>query len=83
LTGVDTKPKSNAVALYNIHKAFKILTNKPTFPSNLLFVEDEIAKGNGETIRNLLRAMQKIYKQIIKSNSKFKIFEKVNQTYIG
>jgi Calponin homology (CH) domain len=83
ISGIQPKLKSNAVALHNITKALKILKSKSTFPSYLLFVEDEIIKGRGEAIRNLLRSMQKIYKHIIKSNIKFKNFEKINQTYIS
>ena len=82
LSGVENKPKSNAVALHNIGKAMKVLKTKPTFPSGLLFIEEDIAKGRGETIRELLRSMNKIYKQTIRSNSKFRNIEKVNQTCI-
>ena len=83
LSGIEPKPRTNAVALHNIGKALKVLKSKPTFPSNLMFIEEEIVKGKGEAIRSLLRAIAKIYKQTIRSNIKFKNFDRVNQTYIG
>lgn len=83
LSGVEMKPKSNAVALYNINKALKVLKAKPTFPSSLMFVEEDISKGVGESVRQLLRAIQKIYKQTIRSYMKFNNIEKTNRTYIG
>jgi hypothetical protein len=78
LSGVEGRPKSNAVALYNIGKAMKLLRNKPMFPSTLMFIEEEIARGKGEAVRSLLRAMQKVYKQTIRTHLKFSTVERAN-----
>ena len=82
VTGFQVKPKGNAGFLFNVGKALKVLKEKPNFPSSLMFVEDDIVKGKGDAIRDMLRAVFKIYRQAIKTQIKFYNPDKVNLTFV-
>lgn len=82
VTGFQIKPKGNAGFLFNVGKALKVLKEKPNFPSSLMFVDEDVVKGKGEAIRELLRAVFKIYRQAIKTQIKFYNPDKVNLTFV-
>lgn len=67
ISGVESRVRSNAVALFNVGKAMKILREKPTFPSSLMFVDEEVVRGKGDAIRSLMRAIFKIYREVIRT----------------
>ncbi|CAG9320284.1 unnamed protein product [Blepharisma stoltei] len=84
IPGVDARPKSTPVCLHNVAKALDVLKAKPKFPSKLFFIENDIVNGKGETIRELLLSIFKIYKVTINSLSKFrsKSHERVSNSFL-
>jgi hypothetical protein len=82
VTGFQPRPKGNAAFLYNVGKALKVLKEKPSFPSCLMFIDEDVVKGKGEIVRELLRAIFKVYKPTIKTQIKFYNPEKVNLTFV-
>lgn len=81
LNGVEKKVKSNAVALFNVGKAMRILKDKPGFPSSLMFADEEIVRGKGDVVRGVLRAVFKIYKQVIRTQVKLGNMDKSNLSF--
>lgn len=60
------KPKTNASRLVNIKKALNTLAKQPGVNPHMLYIEDKILAGDGETIRQLLLNIKNAYRFISK-----------------
>ena len=70
LTG-GRKGLVQAACLHNLAKVFEVLRNKPTFPSYLCFCEEEVFKGDGVVIREVLKEIYRIYRRTISNMKTF------------
>ncbi|CAG9332343.1 unnamed protein product [Blepharisma stoltei] len=72
IKGIQMSPKTSAAMLHNIKMTFEVLKTKASFSSRLMFVEEEILKGDGNTVRDLLGEIFRIYRHTIVVLSKFR-----------
>lgn len=61
IKGVTQKPQARAACLHNIKKALSVLRKRKNMPIELLWSEEEIYKGNGDVIRQLLEQIRNAY----------------------
>jgi hypothetical protein len=61
IPGVTYKPKKMASYLHNVRKALEVLRKKKNMPATHLYSEQEIQKGNGAVICELLEQMRRAY----------------------
>ena len=71
ILGIGKRCVVQAACLHNLAKVFEILRNKPTFPSYLCFCEEEVFKGEGLVIREVLKEIYKIYRRTISNMKAF------------
>ena len=68
LRGYTTHPRTTASALNNIKKFLDFMRADANFPRQLFFVEDEVIRGDSETIRQLLGEIYRRYRQSIRNS---------------
>jgi hypothetical protein len=62
LIGIEQCPKTVAACRHNLRKAIALLATKPTFPTELHYIEDQLLEGRISVWLKLLSALQKLYK---------------------
>ena len=60
--GFTEYPKTTAAALNNVRKALELLRKRPGFPKELLFIEEEVLRGNERVILSLFGGIRSSYK---------------------
>lgn len=61
IEGIEQRPKTSAASLHNIRKALDTLKSKKSISLEYIYGEQEIYRGNGETVVGLLKSMKCAY----------------------
>ena len=79
IVGICKENLVQAACLHNLAKVFEVLRSKATFPSYLCFCEDEVFKGEGVVVREVLKEIYRIYRRTINN---FKTYFKKREAFV-
>lgn len=68
LKGYTLHPRTTAAALNNVKKFLSFMRTDASFPTKLFFVEEDVIRGDSETIRELLGEVYRRYRQSIRNS---------------
>jgi len=68
LKGYTMHPRTTAAALNNVKKFLYYMRTDANFPSKLFFVEEDVIRGDSETIRELLGEVYRRFRQSIRNS---------------
>ena len=83
IKGFVSRPKTTAAALNNVKKCLEVMRTVASFPGKLLFVEEEVVRGNLEVIHRLLKEIYRCFQSTIQTAMRVKerVIRRTNSDY--